>query len=377
MNQDYVTQLRLQLREAALREERRTPLAQRVVRARRGLPGPAPLAAALAIALFALAAAIGVMQLRRDPEPVKPKVIQTFHVADNLGSLSSGFGAAWLSDPVTGYVLRVDPKTRKVTARIDVAPPVGGEGAPAIPAPGEVQAVAGPDAVWALTGDLLTSGSEGAVVLARIDPDTNRVVARIPVRAPGGGNFGPLFVQSDDAHLWVIGAQGALRIDPKRNAPDRFVSYQLGGHTIAEGDRVWTLTTADHLREIDARTGRTVSDVPLDESANAHLMPGPPGFLTLAGPTTLSLLDHDGTILWRARLGAVVQGCVFDGDHLWVAVASPPDDPDRPTHLVRLDPETGRRTGQLRIPAADGAGATRVGDELWIADSGGDVTVVR
>ena len=38
MNQDFVTQLQLQLREAALREERRTPAAQRFVRARRGLP---------------------------------------------------------------------------------------------------------------------------------------------------------------------------------------------------------------------------------------------------------------------------------------------------------------------------------------------------
>ena len=53
MNQDFVTQLQLQLREAALREERRTPAAQRFVRARRGLPGPAPLAAALVVALLA------------------------------------------------------------------------------------------------------------------------------------------------------------------------------------------------------------------------------------------------------------------------------------------------------------------------------------
>ena len=51
MNQDFVTQLQLQLREAALREERRAA-AQRFVRARRGLPGPAPLAAALAVALL-------------------------------------------------------------------------------------------------------------------------------------------------------------------------------------------------------------------------------------------------------------------------------------------------------------------------------------
>ena len=110
MNQDYVTQLRLQLREAALREERRVPLARRAVRMRHGLPGPAPLAAALAVALFALAVAIGVVQLRRDSAPVKPKVVHTFTVAGSLGSLSGGFGAAWASDPVTGRVLRDRPE---------------------------------------------------------------------------------------------------------------------------------------------------------------------------------------------------------------------------------------------------------------------------
>ena len=72
MNQDFVTQLRLQLREAALREERRAPLAQRFVRARRGLPGPAPLAVAVVVALLAVAVAIGALKLRGEPEPVKP-----------------------------------------------------------------------------------------------------------------------------------------------------------------------------------------------------------------------------------------------------------------------------------------------------------------
>ena len=123
MNQDFVTQLQLQLREAALREERRTPAAQRFVRARRGLPGPAPLAAALAVALLALAVAIGVLQLHDDSEPVKPKVIDSFSVSNGLSSIASGFGAVWAADPIKGQVLRIDPETHRVTKRIAV----GGE----------------------------------------------------------------------------------------------------------------------------------------------------------------------------------------------------------------------------------------------------------
>ena len=214
MSQDFVTQLKLQLREAALREERRTPFAQRLVRSRRHLPGPAPLAAALAVALLALAAAIGVLQLRDDSEPVKPKVIDTFKVSDALSSLSGGFGAGWAADPVRGEVLRIDPKSRKVTARVKLGL-------------GEVQAVAGAGAVWALSGDLLTAGAQGAVEVARIDPRTNRVVARTPVRSPQGENLAPLSLMADRDHVWVIGAQGAMRIDPSTNARDRFVAYGL------------------------------------------------------------------------------------------------------------------------------------------------------
>ena len=207
MSQEFTTRLQLQLREAALREERRAPLAQRLVRARRGLPGPAPLAAALAVALLALAVAIGVLQLHGESEPTKPKVIHQFKAADNLLSLSGGFGAVWATDPVSSQVLRIDPRTRKVTAHIRLS--------------GEVQAVAGAGAVWALSGDLLTAGAQGAVEVTRIDPHTNRVAARIPMRSPRGDNFAPLFITADDEHVWVIGAAGALRIDPATNVRDR------------------------------------------------------------------------------------------------------------------------------------------------------------
>jgi hypothetical protein len=371
MNQDYVTQLRLQLREAAQREERRAPVAQRVIRARRGLPGRAPLAAALAIALLALAAAIGVLQLRDGSEPVKPKVIQSFHVGDNLGSLSFGFGAAWLGDPVRGQVLRVDPKTRNVTARVDPFPQAARLGSPVA---GEVVAVAGAGAVWALAGDLLTSGSEGAVQLVRIDPQRAIVTARIPVRSPRGGNFSPLFVHAGDDYVWVVGRQGALRINPRRNAADRFVAYREDVQAVADGNRVFTLTTEGNLRELDAATGRVVNDVPVTTRAHERLILGPPGFLALGGATTLTLLDRSGKVRWTADVAAEVRAVGFDGDSVWAHVSREPEGPDR---LVRLDAETGRSTGSLGLKATEGVALARVGDELWVADPGGDVTVVR
>ena len=362
MNQDFVTQLQLQLREAALREERRTPLAQRAVRARRGLPGPRPLAAALAIALLAVAVAIGTLQLRGEPEPVKPKVVRSFKVADNLLSLSGGFGAAWASDPVRGQVLRIDPETRKVTARIQLG--------------GDVQVVAGAGAVWALYGDLLTAGAQDSVQVARIDPKANRVVARIPMRSPQGDNFAPLFLTADGDHVWVIGASGALRIDPATDARDRFVPYELGGDTVAEGERVWTMLPDDRLREFDARTGRRVDDVQLRvPQDDAHPVLGPPGSLLLAGPSSLTMVDRtSGATLWSTQFSGDIRTFSVDGENAWVYLARADDGPYR---LIRIDAETGARTGELSLGDTAATDLARIADDLWIAEPGGAITVVR
>ena len=164
MNQDFVTELRLQLREAALREEQRAPAArQRLVRVRRRVPGPGPLAAALAVALLALAVAVGALALRGEPEPTHAQGASArFRVADGLTSMAQGFGSVWATDLSSGNVLRIDPKTRKVIARI----PGRAGGGPtrraqrAAPSP-EVIVATGSGAVWALAGDLENGGRRG------------------------------------------------------------------------------------------------------------------------------------------------------------------------------------------------------------------------
>ena len=362
MNQDFVTQLQLQLREAALREERRAPLAQRFVRARRGLPGPAPLAVAVVVALLAVAVAIGALKLRGEPEPVKPRVIHTITVSNGLESLASGFGSAWAGDVITGEVLRIDPETRKVVARI--------------PFDAQVRVATGAGAVWALSGDLTTGGAAGPLWLSRIDPRTNRVVARIPVGKPSGNPISPLFVQADDKHVWVHGRTGVIRIDPTRNVPDRRVEVQ-GEQVdfVAEGERVWALPLGGRLRELDARTGRVVADVPLRGMVVPRLGPGRPGTLTLAELGRLTLIERTtGRALWRASVGESVRAWIPDGDALWVHVSREPVDRGQ---LVRLDADTGRRTGVVALPVAETSGLAKVGRDLWVATPGGAIMVVR
>jgi streptogramin lyase len=362
MSQDFVTQLQLQLRDAALREERRTPAAQHFARARRSLPGGAPLAIALAVALLAVAVAIGALKLRGEPEPVKPRTIQTFSVSNGVSSIAYGSGSVWVADAITGDILRIDPRTHKITARIR--------------SKGEPIVATGAGAVWALGGDLLTSGALRPVTLARIDPRTNRVVATIPVRTPTGENLAPLFVRPDGDYVWVCGAAGALRIDPRRNAPDRYVSIPgQPADIVAEGERVWALSRGGRLRELDARTGRVVTEHRLPDADAVRVDPSRPGTLLLTEKTGMRQIDRaTGRTVWRASLDGEPQAWIPDGDALWVFVARSPAARDL---LVRLDAETGHPTGQVALPGELTRGMAKVGRDVWVTTPIGAITVVR
>jgi len=374
MTEDFVTQLRLQLREAALRQERRGPFAQRVARARRSLPGPGPVAAALAAALLALAVVLGALALRGEPEPAPMQVIGSDRVAAGLSSLAPGFGAVWTADPIRGEILRLDPASRRVVARI--------------PAGGEARVAAGAGAVWAIAGDLLYGGDAGPVRLLRIDPATDRVVARILLRTPAGARFAPVDLQIADGAVWAVGLDGALRIDPGRNATDRYVPLADAAGAprgiVTEGERVWVLSARGRLRSYDARTGRPDRGVRVGEPAPAYLFGGPPGTLTaLFGKSELALLEPTtGRAIWRAPFGEDLGWLLYDDGTFWVQFSGPvvssasnlPAEPDR---LARVDADTGRRLGDVELPYPGVAGMAKVGRDVWVATPDGRIVVVR
>jgi hypothetical protein len=367
MSEDFVTQLRLQLREAALREERRRAVGRRIVHARRGLPGPAPVASAVAVALLALAVALGAFALRGEPEPTAPKVIGTFSVASGLSPLEPGFGAVWTADPIRGEILRIDPASRRVAARIPVA--------------GEARVAAGAGAVWAIAGEQLFSGVRGPVRLLRIDPTTNRVVARIPMRTAAGDDFGPVDLQIDRGVVWVVGVAGALRVDPTRNAADRFVDLtdETGAETrgaVTAGDSVWALTVDGRLRQFDAATNRAVGEVHVRAQADSYLGWGPPGTLTLIGTDQIARLERaSGHRLWATTLSGEIRYWTADDEFLWVGhVSRAPGGRDR---LSRLDAESGRRSGHVDLPEPGVAGIAKVGRDIWVSTPGGKIVVVR
>jgi sugar lactone lactonase YvrE len=349
-------------------------VAQRTVRARRALPGPGPVAAALAVALLALAVALGALALRGEPEPASVEVIGTERVAAGLATLAPGFGAVWTADTIRGEVLRIDPATRRVVARIPVRD--------------EARVATGAGAVWAIAGDLQYGGDKGPVRLLRIDPATNAVVARIPMRTPAGARFAPVELQIDRGSVWAVGLDGALRIDSARNVADRYVP--LAGKAgdprgiVIDRDGVWVLTAAGRVRQHDARTGRVIRELRVDAPAALHLFWGPRGTLTLlTAKNELALIERaSGRSLWRTEIGADIGAWRFDDGKLWVQYASPgasgaPAGGAEPDRLVRLDADTGRPSGQVALPEPGVAGMAKVGRDLWVATPGGTIVVVR
>src|ERR687885_2892675 len=100
MTEDSPPRLRLQLREAALREEQRGALARGLLSVR---PRPAMALGAVAAAVAAavvVATALFVRARREEPAaPPGPRIVADLPPADALGGLPArGFGSVWLSE---------------------------------------------------------------------------------------------------------------------------------------------------------------------------------------------------------------------------------------------------------------------------------------
>jgi hypothetical protein len=352
VSDDFITRLERELTAAELRELTRRPVLRRLRSTRLALRGP--LLAAAAVALVAVAVALIATTLSSEDEVARPapKFIRTFPVANALSSLASGHGSVWAGDPVRGQVLRIDPRTDRVVARV--------------PAGTETVVAAGAGSVWALTGDLLYGGDQGPVRVLRIDPATNRVAARIPVDR----DIVPNGLRLDGDAVWVVGATGMQRVDVARDTAAEPV--ELAGESfgvVVDGDTAWTLTRSGRLRRLDTRSGRVMRELPVEASPGAVLS-GEPGLLLLQSRDRLARLDErSGEIVWSVALGGGLDVTASGaGGTIWAHQSD--------GVLVRLDSETGKVIAAVRMPADRAAGiAESGGDRVWVAGASGSLTV--
>jgi hypothetical protein len=138
MTMDLEDRLWAQLEAAALRENRRG----RAGRAAAAVRGPFPAArigaafAAVAVAAVAVVAVLSLTTGRTTPQAAAERVVLR---GAHLASGATAFGSLWTYDAASGHLLRLDPRSHRVLARLRVPSPLT-----------DIEIAIGADAVWAV-----------------------------------------------------------------------------------------------------------------------------------------------------------------------------------------------------------------------------------
>jgi len=204
--------------------------------------------------------------------------------------------------------------------------------------------------VLAVDGPIMNDGTEPAV--HRIDPDTNEIVASIPL--PGRLCQG---IGVSPEAVWVCGPDGLVRIDPETNevVAEIPLAAALVVSRIAYGaGSVWAFATSavapDTVVRVDPATNGVTATIPLGHAAGTMAF----GFdaLWVSAPTNDLVLRIDPATEAVEEWASGVEGagCVVIGeDALWVSLlgehgtSAGPTDPT----VVRIDPADGAVTAEV------------------------------
>lgn len=154
------------------------------------------------------------------PSPVNPQVTATIPVGPFPNAVAVGERSVWVTVPTNdgssgGEVVRIDPETNEIVARIPV---------PAVPnwETGGGGLAVGAGSVWVAAlvdapGGSHAPGGGIDALLLRIDPGTNQVAVQIPLSGQSGAD-----VVVADSGVWVLIFSGpdemaVLRFDPTTN----------------------------------------------------------------------------------------------------------------------------------------------------------------
>jgi streptogramin lyase len=352
VNEDFIARLGHALRDAADREERRKARTRALLTARARLPriaGGVPVAAVLALGVVLLAGVYALLATRPEPaQPPGPKIVARLKPGGVLDELHAGFGSAWAFDSGDDTLLRLDPATRRVTARIGLR--------------AGIAVSVGSDALWV---------TEGVNDLLRIDPRTNRVAARIPLER--GAFSGGVPLPIGDV-VWVVGEQRVLRIDARTNRMTKAITVGRAGGgpviggAVLDGD-LWVLSNDLRLVRLDGRTGAVKASF---RAPFAGELASFAGGLYMADPNQAARLDPaNGRVLWRTR--AVNVGAAAEARGLiWLESGERSGD-----RVIAVDPRSGRTVARVRVGEYGVLSMGRVGSELWMTTAGGGLIILR
>lgn len=143
-----------------------------------------------------------------------------------------------------GEVVKIDPKTNRVAARIDGLGRAG-------------DLTAGAGAIWVLSDREFTDESPGGASLHQIDPRTNQITAtplRDELSSIGGAEMSPVMAAGRGS-VWLKSAKGHIPLAVRLNVRTGAVVRKRIRHfsPVAVTDEgIWFM--AADLRRLDART---------------------------------------------------------------------------------------------------------------------------
>lgn len=371
--------------EVVRREPR--PLSLEVQQRHRALTAALALAVAMAAIGLTFRAFVGTVE--RSPvstqEPdisipqLYPHVTSTVRVGSEGGAVLFAFDSVWVTtrdDVGAGYVVRVDPATNGVVARVPVDAVPGWEG-------GGGGLAAGAGSIWVTGGGRFPGGASGAL-LHRIDARSNDVQATI-VLDQGRYSHGQDVTVSDDA-VWVVlsadDGEGArdfvAKVAPATNevvakiplehqwahwiatTGDRVVV--LEHRTFGEGNRAGVFTT------IDARTNEVVASVEPD-------LHGPAWGLALwgdqvwtdAGGWELAGVDPltGDAVPFDTVLAVSFEGLAVGEGGIWFVGYNSNAKNERPVTINRLNPNTRMIDVSVETPLTRGGSIAVGGGAVW------------
>jgi streptogramin lyase len=237
----------------------------------------------------------------------------------DLGAVSGG--SLWLTQVAQGTVTRMDPATGRTVATIRV---------PGAEAPMGIDVAVGPGAVW-VAYDL---GTLGGTILARVDPATNTVAATVKL-----ADSEVALAVSEQAVLVLtrgVATSGlAYQIDAATSRVLARIQACRGGNDVAYGTGAfWIACDEGQLLRVDPVARRVAATVALGGAA------GSAGNVAAAG-----------SVVWVTNLGDT---------------------------LFRVDPQTNTIVGSVAVTSPSAANVTDLtvgAGAVWVTTSGG--TLVR
>jgi len=171
--------------------------------------------------------------------PATNKVGLSVDVQRPCSGLADGFGSVWAPSCGDHAVLRIDPATGKVLAKI-AADPANSEGGITV----------GAGSVW-----IVTKPSS----LVRIDPKTNAVTATIQLPS---GSENPLF---SEGFVWVSSFEhnALLKVDPASGTVVRTIPVGPKPRFLTAGaGSIWTLNQGDGtISRVEAQSGKVSATI--------------------------------------------------------------------------------------------------------------------